>query len=280
MAAQWTDLLDPTPEEIRAHAPRELAEQAVELLTSDREPRPTLQDHGEYTVALFVRATVRREDDDVCFQQVGVVATREAVLTVRRTPSNGEPYEPGALAGETGGEIVYRLLDDLAECYLDVVDDLDAEIDELEDQVDDQSAAMTRQRISVLRHDLLHIRSMLAPMRDISRRLAAHELEIEYTAVYDKLLRAADGLELTRDLLAGVRDYAQSQVALEQNEVTKRLTVVASLLLAPTFIVGVYGQNFDHMPELHWGVGYAFSWGLIVVITLVQLWWFKRKRWI
>jgi magnesium transporter len=62
--------------------------------------------------------------------------------------------------------------------------------------------------------------------------------------------------------------------------VTKRLTVVASIILFPTFIVGVYGQNFVHMPELHWHYGYAYSWGLIVASTLVQLWWFRRKRWL
>jgi magnesium transporter len=59
----------------------------------------------------------------------------------------------------------------------------------------------------------------------------------------------------------------------------KVLTVIASLVLLPTFIVGVYGQNFDHMPELHWRLGYAYSWGLIGLLTLVQLWWFRRKRW-
>ena len=82
-----------------------------------------------------------------------------------------------------------------------------------------------------------------------------------------------------RDLLASVRDYAQAKVANDQNEVMKRLTVIASLLLLPTFIVGLYGQNFADIPELRWRLGYAFSWGVIVVTTLLQLWWFRRKRW-
>ena len=77
-----------------------------------------------------------------------------------------------------------------------------------------------------------------------------------------------------------MRDYLQGKIANDQNEVTKRLTVIASLLLVPTFIVGVYGQNFRRIPELHWGFGYAWSWGLIIVTTLLQLWFFRRKRWI
>jgi magnesium transporter len=76
-----------------------------------------------------------------------------------------------------------------------------------------------------------------------------------------------------------VRDYAQAKVANDQNEVMKRLTVIASLLLLPTFIVGLYGQNFRDIPELHWAWGYGYVWGVIVVTTLLQLWWFRRKNW-
>jgi magnesium transporter len=85
---------------------------------------------------------------------------------------------------------------------------------------------------------------------------------------------------LSRDLLAAVRDYHQSKVANDQNEVVKRLTAIASLLLFPTFWVGVYGQNFDDMPELHWRLGYLFSWAVIAVVTVAQLVLFRRKRWL
>ena len=78
------------------------------------------------------------------------------------------------------------------------------------------------------------------------------EVELYFRDAYDKLLRAGEGLELSRDLLAGVRDYHQAKIASDQNDVMRRLTVVASLLLLPTFIVGVYGQNFEHKPELNW----------------------------
>jgi magnesium transporter len=77
-----------------------------------------------------------------------------------------------------------------------------------------------------------------------------------------------------------VRDYIQGKIANDQNEVTKRLTAIASILLVPTLIVGIYGQNFRDIPELHWGFGYAWSWGLIVVTTILQLVYFRRKRWI
>ena len=107
-----------------------------------------------------------------------------------------------------------------------------------------------------------------------------HEVEVAFNAAYDKLLRAFDGLELSRDLLASVRDYHQAKIANDQNEVMKRLTVIASLLLLPTFIVGLYGQNFRDIPELRWGWGYGYVWAVILGTTLIQLWFFRRKRWV
>jgi magnesium transporter len=194
---------------------------------------------------------------------------------------------------DSAGMLAYRLVDEIAERYLDLVDSLDEEIDELEDKVETQAAAITRARVSALRHDLLHIRRTLSPMRDAVRRVIdgtvevetgkevfPHNVEVAFNAAYDKFLRASDGLDLARDLLAGVRDYAQAKIANDQNQVTKVLTVVASLVLFPTFVVGVYGQNFRRIPELHWGFGYAFSWGVIIVSTLIQLWFYRRKKWI
>jgi magnesium transporter len=303
MAANWIDLLDPGIEELRERAPRDLEETAIEPLVAhpqhDDEPRPTLQGHGDYVFGIFLVARAMPDEDSIYYQEIGVVLTHDTLLTVRKTPaSGGEPYdiEPVRAAvrpTDSPGMTAYRIVDDIAEKYLDLVDDVDAEIDELEDKVDEQSGEETRKRISDLRHDLLHIRRTLAPMRDAVRRVVddvveveegtdvfPHDVEIAFNGAYDKLLRALDGLEFSRDLLASVRDYHQSKIANDQNEVTKRLTVIASIILFPTFIVGVYGQNFVHMPELHWHYGYAYSWGLIVGSTLVQLWWFRRKRWL
>jgi magnesium transporter len=190
--------------------------------------------------------------------------------------------------------MLYRLVDDIAEHYLDLVDTLDSEIDALEDTVETAPAAQTRERLSDLRHDLLHIRRTLSPTRDAVRRIVdnvieveegqevfPHDVEIAFNGAYDKLLRASDGLELSRDLIASARDYLQAKIANDQNEVTKKLTVIASLLLLPTFIVGVYGQNFrHHFPELGWQWGYLWSWAVIVVSTFAQLWFFRRRKWI
>ena len=225
--------------------------------------------------------------------------THDVLLSVSKTPPGEHPYDPrpareSCRPDDNAGMMLYRLVDDIAEHYLDLVDALDGEIDELEDSVEIASAEVTRTRLSDLRHDLLHIRRTLSPTRDAVRRIVdnvievekgpevfPHEVEIAFNSAYDKLLRAFDGLELSRDLIASVRDYLQAKIANDQNEVMKTLTVIASLLLLPTFIVGLYGQNFQHhFPEIHWQFGYLWSWGLIIVTTLGQLWFFRRKRWI
>ncbi|HET9115384.1 MAG TPA: magnesium transporter CorA family protein [Gaiellaceae bacterium] len=303
MAATWIDLLDPTADELREKAPRELEETAIQQLLAppqhEDEPRPTLQGHGDYVFGVFLVAVAVPEQDSVYYQEIDLVLTHDTLLTVRKTPPGGRPacdigvVQRAAKPDDSAGLLAYRLLDDIAERYLDLVDDLDEEIDDLEDVVEQQQPELTRARISALRHDLLHIRRTLSPTRDAVRRVIdgtvevehgpevfPHEVEVAFNAAYDKFLRASDGLDLARDLLAGVRDYALAKIANDQNEVMKRLTAIASLLLLPTFIVGLYGQNFRDMPELRWHFGYGYVWGLIIVTTALQLWWFRRKRWI
>ncbi|MGH2936077.1 MAG: magnesium transporter CorA family protein [Gaiellaceae bacterium] len=304
MAATWIDLLDPTADEVRAKAPRELEETAIERLLAppehEDEPRPTLQGHGDYVFGVFLVAVAKRDTDEVFYQEIDVVLTHDTLLTVRKTPPGGERpacdvdlVKKAVKPEDSAGMMAYRLVDEIAERYLDLVDNLDEEIDELEDKVEEQPAELTRARISTLRHDLLHIRRTLAPMRDAVRRVIddvveveegpeafPHEVEVAFNAAYDKFMRALDGLDLARDLLAGVRDYSQAKIANDQNEVMKVLTVIAALLLLPTFIVGLYGQNFVNIPELRWHWGYAYVWGVIVVTTGIQLVFFRRKRWI
>jgi magnesium transporter len=301
--AKWVDLIDPTPDELREKLPQKVQESALERLLApavkDDEPRPTLQSHGDYVFGVFLVAVAVPEDDRVFYQEVDVVVTHDVLVTVSKTPPGEHPYDPrptreSCKPEDSAGMMFYRLVDDIAEHYLNLVDALDEEIDELEDSVETAPAAMTRVRLSELRHDLLHIRRTLAPTRDAIRRVVdnvvevtvgdevfPHDVEVAFNSAYDKLLRAFDGLELSRDLIASVRDYLQSKVSNDQNEVMKKLTVIASVLLLPTFIVGNYGQNFKHhFPELGWQWGYAWSWGLIVVTTIAQLVFFRRRRWI
>jgi magnesium transporter len=299
--AEWIDLLDPDEDTLRQAWTDALHPQAVDDLVAptvhDDEPRPKLESHGGYVLGVLLVPVVVADDDRVYYQEVDLVLTTGLVMTVRKTPADGLALDLASVQhacreGLPAGMLAYHIVEQVAEGFLDLVDDLHEEIDELEDHVEEWSNERVRRRLSDLRHDLLHIRRTMAPTRDALRRvidnrveldsgdLFPHDVELHFGDAYDKLLRATEGLDAARDLIAGVRDYHQSKVSNDQNEVMKRLTVVASLLLVPTFIVGLYGQNFAHIPELHWAQGYGYSWALIVLTTVGQLWYYRRKRWI
>jgi magnesium transporter len=301
-SVEWVDLLDPDEGSLREHFNGRLRQLALDDLLSpsvhDDEPRPKLESHGDYVFGVLLVPVEVTAEDRVYYQEVDLVLTEQLVLTVRKTPENGAPIDLSEIHASashsdlSAGMIAYRVYDHVAESFLDLVDDLHDEIDELEDHVEEWSNELVRRRLSDLRHDLLHIRRTLAPTRDAARRvvddrceldegeLFPRDVELHFGDTYDKLLRANDGLESARDLIAGVRDYHQSKISNDQNEVMKRLTAIASILLVPTFIVGLYGQNFRHMPELAWRHGYEFSWMLILVTTGLQIWYFRRKQWI
>jgi magnesium transporter len=300
--ASWADLLDPTVEELDAVLPDDIHELAIERLAAvaahDDEPRPRIEVQGEYLFGVLVVPRVGESHERVVFQELDLIVSRTQLVTVRKTPLGSEPFDIASVhesrgEHETPGMCLYALVDEVAERFLSMIDIFDDGIDELEDHVEDWEALRLRERISELRHDILRLRRVLTPTRDMARQvlddrvdlpgpneLFPRDVEIHFADAYDKLLRATDGLDLSRDLLAGVRDYHQAQVANDQNEVMKRLTVIASILLLPTFIVGLYGQNFRHIPELGWAQGYGFSWAMIVLSTIAQLIFFRRKRWI
>jgi magnesium transporter len=302
--AEWIDLVDPDEAALRERLPMELHARALRRLLSPTKhtdfPRPTLESHGNYVFGVFLVAVAVPTEDRVYYQEVDLVLTQDFVVTVRKTPPGGEPFDTTAVheACERGGVerpgmVAYHLVDEVAERLLDLVDALNEEIDELEDHVEDWPAERIRQRLSELRHDLLRTRKTVAPTRDALHSVVdgridieggevfPHDVELHFADAYDKILRAVDGLELSRDLVAGVRDYSQAKIANDQNDVVKRLTAIASILLVPTFIVGLYGQNFiKSMPELRWTYGYEWSWALIIVTTLAQIWYFRRKGWL
>ena len=212
--------------------------------------------------------------------------TPEVALSVRKTPPGGEPFDLEPVRGRerrarraVAGQIALplrRRRSPSATC--DVVDALNDEIDELEDGIESWPGEQTRRRLSELRRNVLQIRRLLTPTRDAVRRVVDgrvdvgenlvfdRSLELDFADAYDRLLRATESLDVSRELIADARDYHQAKIAQDQNEIVKKLAVVASLVLLPTFLVGVYGQNFEHMPELGWRFGYAFSWGVIALI--------------
>jgi magnesium transporter len=297
-AARWIDLLDPSREELVASLPDDIDPEAVESLASPpgiaHEPRPMLEAYDGCVVGIFLDARPVPDEDRISYREVAVVATPELVVTARKTPEDGRPWDPAPLAackGASAGELLFRLVDDVAESFIDVVDTAYAEIDELEDHLEDWPSVQVRRRLSSLRHDLLHARRTVSSTRSAVRRVVDKRLEIGeeelfpervermFADTYETLFRAGEELDVARDLLSSSRDFHQAMVAENQNEVVKKLTVIASLLLLPTLVVGFYGQNFPRaFNDFYWSIGISAL--IIVGSTLVQLALFRWRRWI
>jgi magnesium transporter len=300
-APRWIDLIDPSVDELRRHLPERIHATALAALQAphvhDDEPRPRIESHGDYIFGVFLVPVAVRQEDRLYYQEVDFIATHEVLVSVSKTPPDEHAFDPkpakeACRDHDEVGMFVYHLVDEIAERYLDLIDDLDDEVDELEDMVEDHPAPTVGKRLRDLRQDLRGIRRTLTPTRDAVHKvvdnrielddadLFPRDVEIAFGDAYDKLLRATEALESSRDAVAGVRDYIQGKIANDQNDVMKRLTLIASLLLVPTFIVGLYGQNFHHIPELDWSFGYWWSWAWILGTTLGQLAFFRWKRWI
>jgi magnesium transporter len=300
MAPQWIDLIDPSADDLRANLPESVHDSVFRVLVAahehGREPRPRIDSYGDYVLGILLLPVVDTDADTISYQELEFVATKDRFVSVSKTPPGGKPFDPkpaqdACRPDDEVGMYAFHLVDEVAERFLDLVDTLDDEIDELEDMVAESPVQDTGRKLRELRHDVLDIRRVLGPTRDAVRKIIDNRVEVEgyelfprdveisFGNVFDKFLRASEALDASRDSLAGVRDYLQGKIANDQNEVVKRLTVIASLLLVPTFIVGLYGQNFHDIPEIGWSFGYWWSWGLILGTTIIQLIFFRWKRW-
>lgn len=298
MSARWTDLLDPTREQLTASLPAGVDPDVVDLLVepASEHDRPFLESHGPYVVGCLLDARPTPGEDRVTYRNVSFVATPSLLVTVRKSAAGGVPWEPTALlphveSAASAGELTFRLFDDVAESFFDIVDATDDDIAELEEHIDDWPSERVRRRLVSLRHELHRARRTAAATRAAIRRILDKRLDVGADALfpaeiermfaepYDAVVRASEELDGTRDVLATLRDHHQARIAEAQNDVVKKLTVIASLVLVPTLIVGFYGQNFgDAFGEPYWSLG--VSTGLIVVTTLAQLALYRWRRWI
>jgi magnesium transporter len=300
MASRWLDLVDPTRDELLHALPGYVDPDVVEALAAppqqDREPRPLLESHGAYVFGVLVAMRPLVDEGRVMHQEIDVVASPELLVTVRKTTPGSVPFDPAALHpsvedGAAVGILVHRLVDDVAETYLELLDAIYAEIDELEDRIDEWRPAQVRLRMSELRHGLLHRRRAVSATRAAVLRvldgrvdvgdhaLFPSQVERLFGDTYDTLVRVTEELDVARDLLASVRDHLQAKVAETQNDVGKKLTVIASLVLVPSLIVGFYGQNFaPAFGDGYWSI--SVSTGLIIASTITQVVLFRWRRWI
>ena len=182
--------------------------------------------------------------------------------------------------------LCHSLLDEVISEYMPALDRMDDEIEQLEDQVIERPTPQTLRRIMEIKHALTHLRRITSPQREVMNRLSREEFpmidrqsQIYFRDVYDHIIHIQDSIESLRDIISGAMDIYLNSTSVRLNEVMKALTIVSTIFLPLSFVTGIYGMNFDWMPELNWRYGYLFIWGIFILIVVGMLAWFKKRGW-
>jgi magnesium transporter len=216
------------------------------------------------------------------------------VLSFQEAP--GDVWDPvrerlrnnkGTTRARGADYLAYALMDAIVDAYFHVVERVGDHLEELETDVMEQPSRRTVGAIHHLKGELLIMRKATWPLRDVFNSLLrdessifSHGIKVYVRDLYDHAVQVIDTVETMRDITAGLIDLYLSSVSNRMNEIMKVLTVIATLFIPLTFIVGVYGMNFDYMPELHWRYGYFGLWGIMLAVLIVMLAYFKRNHWL
>jgi len=214
----------------------------------------------------------------VCIHAEPVAAIDE---TIRRWQRNERDF------GADVAELLYHLLDTIVDDYFPILDTLIERVEDVEEQIFDRFRPEALQEIFALKRELLMMRRVIAPERDILNVLLRREMPIYpremvtyFQDVYDHTIRVTDSIDTYRDLLSSALDAFLSLQSNQLNEIVKILTIASIILMTSALIAGIYGMNFDVMPELRWPFGYAFALGLMALASLTLIVFFKRRRWL
>ena len=184
--------------------------------------------------------------------------------------------------------LAFALMDTIVDNYFAVVEDFGDKIETLEDQLfDENPIESTPQDIQALKREVLRIRRSVFPLREVISRIEKIENPIieertrdYFRDVYDHIIQINENIEIYRDMVWGLMDMYMTTVSNKMNNIMKVLTIIATIFIPLTFIAGIYGMNFDHMPELHYQYSYYILWGVMILVFLAMLYYFRRKGWL
>ncbi|WP_340101057.1 magnesium/cobalt transporter CorA [Salinibaculum salinum] len=300
-ATTWVRATEATPEELD-HVAEAFDIHSLAVENVDADVRAKTEEFPDYSFTLLKDAELRRGeqsfDEEVDAEAVGIyigpdwlVTLSTATVPAVDTVWNRVLAEDPRFLQRGPDFIAYRVVDALVDEYLDILDDLETQIERIEEDVVTSTDIETLEHINAVRRDLLAFRKIVWPAREAVNALArgdsafvAEETEKYYRDVYTHLVQVVDLTETYRDLTNGARDIYLNSVSQSTNEVMKTLTVVATIFIPLTFVVGVYGMNFAdspyNMPELGWTFGYlAVMLGMALMVAVI-LAHFRRRGWL
>lgn len=290
----WVDLEDPTPEEALVlesvfHFHPLAIEDAVAEVS-----HPKADDYDDYLFLVLHGISFDAPRGEFVTRPLNAFLGRNYLVTLHRGEMRSvraarEQCSKGVAASLPRGVdfLLHQMLDQMFERYFPTIDALEDKIQLLQIEVFEHANRETLDRIFALKRDIMHLRRICMPEREIVHRLARGEFKtvsakaaLYFRDVYDNLYRIVESSFGYQDMVQGTLDAYLSTVNNRLNETMKRLTVISAIFAALTVITGVYGMNFRHMPELEWRYGYFLILLFMISVALGLLWLFKRNRWI
>lgn len=256
--------------------------------------RPKLEDLGDMIYLVVRMLEYDEAKGEIGTDQLSLVVGKNFVLsfqeitgdmfdTVRERIRKGK----GRIRKMGPDYLAYALLDAVVDHYFVVLEKLGERIETLEEDLLLDPRRETLHQIHGLKREMIYLRKSVWPLREVVAGLERVESPLIQAStniflrdVYDHTIQVIDNVETFRDMLSGMLDMYLSSLSNRMNEVMKVLTIISTIFIPLTFIVGVYGMNFEHMPELKWGHGYYLIWGIMLALGLTMVFFFKKKKWL
>jgi magnesium transporter len=289
----WLDLQDPQEhdigllrDEFRFHP------LAIEDATRHHE-RPKLEAFEGYYFLVFYCVGYDEAQECLTTQAMGLfvganylVSVHQGKITaidetIRRWQANVAEF------GQDAGALLYALLDTIVDDYFPVIDQLAERVELIEEQIFERFREEALEEVFALKRDLLHVRRVVAPERDVLNVLIRREVPIferntilYLQDVYDHIVRITDSIDTYRDLLSSALDAFLSVQSNRLNQVVKVLTITSIILMSDALIAGIYGMNFEFMPELHWPYGYPLALSMMALVSVGLFLFFRWRKWL
>lgn len=262
----------------------------VEDITTDHQPKAEeFDDYLFFTLKMLYRI----EETSIDYEQISFVLGKDYLLSFQE--KQGDLFnhlrqrielDQGRIRKRQADYLLYRLVDTIVDNYYHVLDAIGHQIESIEDEIYNQPSGDEFRKIQGLKKELIFLRKALYPLRDALSKLVKDEsgfiqpATVRYFAdVYDHVVHLIDSLDTYKDLTSSLMDIHINTLNTRLNEVMKTLTIISVIFMPLTFIVGVYGMNFEHMPEIPLRYGYFAVWGVMLAIALGMIAYFRYRKW-
>lgn len=264
------------------------------LLIDDvlNDQRPKAEEYEEY-LFFTLKMLYRINGNHIDYEQISFVLGHNYLISFQE--KEGDIFDSfrerirldqGRVRKKKADYLLYRLIDIIVDNYYLVLDNIGEQIEDIEDIIYKEPSEENFQRIQSLNKELIFLRKAVYPLRDALNVLIKNEYGFVqeensrfYADVYDHVIHLSDSLDTYKDLVSGLIAIHINSLNTRMNEVMKVLTVISTIFIPLTFIVGVYGMNFKVMPELEWQYGYFAVWGIMIAMVAAMLRYFKFKKW-